>query len=152
MDSHKATSSALTKLPDLFQSLDLNSIKTHLAAVDQTLAAQHARLTDITSHFESLAKKHNELITCFTDRVTILNKAHTTMQSEIQTLKSETSEIKGMVSTILQLLQSSQAPSVSSAPAATTTVQASVEGEKKTINPLKSNCSTLQAVGPKNTY
>ena len=128
MDSHKTTSNTLSQLPGLFSSLDVSSIQAHQIAVDQTLAAQHARLTNINSHYESLAKKHNELVACYTDRVAILSQAQSAMKADITTLKTETSEIKGMVSDILQLLKPTQAPLVSSSTAATTDARATVEG------------------------
>ncbi|PWA52348.1 hypothetical protein CTI12_AA455900 [Artemisia annua] len=107
MESHKATSRALSELPALFKSVDIASIKAHQEAVNTTLTTQHTQLTSLAKSYDELSKKHNELVNCYTSKISLLTEAQQTMSTDISGLKTETSEIKGMVSDILKLLQSS---------------------------------------------
>ncbi|PWA76326.1 hypothetical protein CTI12_AA235590 [Artemisia annua] len=144
MDSHKATSKVLSGLPDLFKGVDFQAIQSQQASVLSTLQAQESKISQLSSGYEQLTTKHNELVNCFTDKLAKISATQENMATELSTLKADTSELKGMVSTIIQLLstpaQSAQvppstAPSQSMAPQSTvasTEATASVEGEKLT--------------------
>ncbi|PWA85648.1 hypothetical protein CTI12_AA148180 [Artemisia annua] len=106
MDSHKATSQVLSGLPDLFKGVDFQAIQTQQASVLSTLQAQESKISQLSSGYEQLTTKHNELMTCFTDKLVKLSATQENMATELSTLKADTSELKGMVSTILQLLTS----------------------------------------------
>ncbi|PWA75580.1 transporter arsB [Artemisia annua] len=97
MDSHKATSRALSELPTLFKSVDIASIKSHQEAVNTILTNQHTQLTSLAKSYDELTKKYNELVNCYTSKISLLTEAQQTMSTDISGLKTETSEIKGMI-------------------------------------------------------
>ncbi|PWA67562.1 hypothetical protein CTI12_AA314620 [Artemisia annua] len=132
---------ALSSLPALFKEVDFPALKSQQVSILSTLQAQEAKLTTLSSGYEQLTNKHNELVNCYTDKLAKLSETQQALSTDLSSLKTETSEIKGMVSDIFKLLQASpvqaspapqaQAPAPQSTDASTK-APTSVEGEKIT--------------------
>ncbi|PWA52702.1 KH domain-containing protein [Artemisia annua] len=143
MDSHKATSKALSSLHDLFKGVDFQAIQTQQASVLTTLQAQESKITQLSSGYEQLTTKHNELVNCYTDKLAKLSETQQAMSTDLSNLKTETSEITGMVSDIFKQPYQVPPPPAQTAPVkpppiasqstdASTEAPTSVEGEKLT--------------------
>ncbi|PWA94156.1 hypothetical protein CTI12_AA062920 [Artemisia annua] len=117
MDSHKTTSAALSSLPALFKEVDFPALKSQQVSILSTLQAQEAKLTTLSSGYEQLTNKHNELVNCYTDKLAKLSETQQALSTDLSSLKTETSEIKGMVYDIFKLLQASQTSPVQASPA-----------------------------------
>lgn len=102
------------------------------------LQARESKITQLSSGYEQLTTTLNELVNCYTDKMTKLSETQHNLSIDISSLKTETSEIKGMVFDIFKLLQAAHAPTPDAqAPApqstdASTEAPTSVEGEKIT--------------------
>jgi hypothetical protein len=140
MDSHKSTSAALSSLPALFREVNFVELKYQQVSILTTLKEQSVHLGKISVGFEGFTTKHNELVDYYTTKITQLTDTQKYMSIELSSLKTETSELKGMVSEVLRLLQAAPTPNPTGPKSidASTEAHASVEGEKLvTITPIR---------------
>ena len=70
MDSHKSTSAALSSLHALLREVNFAELKSQQVSILTTLKDQSVHLGKISAGYEVFTTKHNELVDCYTAKIT----------------------------------------------------------------------------------